>query len=1023
MSSTFGSIQGAIANISSTTIPTEGIYSIVVSAPPDLTATGNYVLTATDTTPNPRDTAITIQSDRSAGMTYGHSVTFTATVKPLSATGPNANGTVQFSVDGKVVGSPIPLVDERASITLPMLAAGNRRVTVAYSGDGRQYDPKVSSEFTQIVNRATLRVAADSKSKIAGETIPALTYQLTGFVPSETADVLRGTPNLTVASEAATRSGTYVIVASAGSLASDNYAFQFSNGTLLVAPASPAELRIVSGANQSTKAGREFVAPLRVRLQDAFGNPIGERPVTFTAPESGPSGLFANGNHTLSISTNSNGEATIGSFTANLIPGSFSVFATFENLTARFQLTNNEQGAPLELSLSKNSISEKGGTATGTLRRNTPLGQPMIVSLTTSDFQKAAVPREVTIGANADVVDFTLLAIDNETADGDQLITVLATSAAATASTTVVVEDDEKAELNLLFSPISISEKGGVSTGTISRNTPTTGELSINLASLGNRSIVFPQSVTIPTGSKFATFEAKAIDDEVASGHRVVDITASAIGLASVTRQLEIADDERPELRFQVQATAIENDGRITALLKRNTTTAGALTVALATDLAGKIDVPQFVTIPDGSDVASFQIGIRNDSIASGDIFVSLSGKADGFVDAKSTIGIIDDETPKLLLSAFKSVLREDEGALQFELSRNTPTTESLAVRIQSSLPSQLEVPEFAIIPAGSVSTTFSSRVIDDQLLDGLQLVRVHASSPNFAAAIQEIEIRDHETVLLTLTHLTVSEFVGSTTATVTRSNSDTNLPVTVSVDVDDRNTIRAPISVTIPTNANSAQFVIHSIDDLILNGTRTVRVAVAAEGYEGSQSVLQVLDFEPLSLTTSVDSISEQGGEVMATILRSVADVSMPLVVELSVDDSSELTIPSRVEIPAGQSSVTFGISARDDAVLDGSQFVEVKAIATGYVDGKSVVVVTDYEHLALSIEEQAIDERGGRTLATLTRSDIDSLAELTATLSTNDGTELKIPTVVKFLAGQRSVRFPIDAIDDFEFDGPSKF
>ena len=152
----FGTTYGAVANIASTVLPTEGIYSLVVSAPPNLSDTGHYVVTASDTTPNPRDTAIVIQSDRVAGMAYGNSVTFTAIVKPLAATGPNATGTAQFRVDGVNAGLPVPLVNQMASIAIPSLNAGIRKVTILYSGDGSNYDPKSSSEFTQIVSKVPL---------------------------------------------------------------------------------------------------------------------------------------------------------------------------------------------------------------------------------------------------------------------------------------------------------------------------------------------------------------------------------------------------------------------------------------------------------------------------------------------------------------------------------------------------------------------------------------------------------------------------------------------------------------------------------------------------------------------------------------------------------------------------------------------------------------------------------------------------------------------------------------------------
>ena len=65
----------------------------------------------------------------------GRAVQFTATVTPAVSKNPAPTGDVQFAIDGKVVGSPVPLVDGVAtSPGITTLAHGQHAVVATYTG-------------------------------------------------------------------------------------------------------------------------------------------------------------------------------------------------------------------------------------------------------------------------------------------------------------------------------------------------------------------------------------------------------------------------------------------------------------------------------------------------------------------------------------------------------------------------------------------------------------------------------------------------------------------------------------------------------------------------------------------------------------------------------------------------------------------------------------------------------------------------------------------------------------------------
>ncbi len=107
-------------------------------------------------------------------------------------------------------------------------------------------------------------------------------------------------------------------------------------------PGSADSFGLISGSNQRAAPNARFGLPLSVYVLDSLGAPVPDVEVTYTAPDSGPSGSFAGGGTTAIADTDSAGVATSPEFTANAELGSYSVTATFEGLpgSAEFPLSN-----------------------------------------------------------------------------------------------------------------------------------------------------------------------------------------------------------------------------------------------------------------------------------------------------------------------------------------------------------------------------------------------------------------------------------------------------------------------------------------------------------------------------------------------------------------------------------------------------------------------------------------------------------------------------------------------------------
>ena len=142
-------------------------------------------------------------------------------------------------------------------------------------------------------------------------------------------------------------------------------------------------------------------------------------------------------------------------------------------------------------------------------------------------------------------------------------------------------------------------------------------------------------------------------------------------------------------------------------------------------------------------------------------------------------------------------------------------------------------------------------------------------------------------------------------------------------------------------------------------NGTYTVTLSGSAISTQSISNVVvasanRKVDFEaadgaiPATLTMQINpgTFAENAGTNAATgTVTRTGNLSQPLTVSLSSNDTTEATVPTSVTIAANQASQTFSINAVDDNLADGTRTVVLTASATGLAAVTSTISVTDYE------------------------------------------------------------------------------
>jgi hypothetical protein len=97
-----------------------------------------------------------------------------------------------------------------------------------------------------------------------------------------------------------------------------------------------------AGSSQTTELGTDFAVPLAVTVTDDEGNAVPGASVTFSAPASGASGVFAGYGSTAVVTTDTNGVATAPDFSADETAGGYIVTAKAAGLAseAAFAMVN-----------------------------------------------------------------------------------------------------------------------------------------------------------------------------------------------------------------------------------------------------------------------------------------------------------------------------------------------------------------------------------------------------------------------------------------------------------------------------------------------------------------------------------------------------------------------------------------------------------------------------------------------------------------------------------------------------------
>lgn len=268
---TYTSSNSSVATVSGNTVTITGAGSTTITA----SQTGNIDFFAAPSVPQ----TLTVTK-----------AMLTATASSPYRTYAAANPIFTISYAGFVNGEIASVIDTAptASTTATLTSnTGTYPITVSGGSDNNYAFTYVSGTLT--VNKATLQVTADNKSRTYGATNPTFTFSYAGFMNGETVAVIDTPPTGTTAAGASSNVGTYAITPSGGT--DNNYTFNYVNGTLTV---SKATIQATANASRPYNTSNPaFSITYTGLLNGETGSVIDTPPTaTTTATTSSPVGSY-----------------------------------------------------------------------------------------------------------------------------------------------------------------------------------------------------------------------------------------------------------------------------------------------------------------------------------------------------------------------------------------------------------------------------------------------------------------------------------------------------------------------------------------------------------------------------------------------------------------------------------------------------------------------------------------------------------------------------------------------------------
>lgn len=626
-------------------------------------------------------------------------------------------------------------------------------------------------------------------------------------------------------------------------------------------------------------------------------------------------------------------------------------------------------------------IGGNSSTATVTLSGPAPVGGT-VVTIANQWPTYVTVPATCTVPAGATSTTFTVSTPQMYMVPFTNLITATVAGSSQNATLTVATYALEYVTVN----PTSIAA-GGTSTGTVTLwSAAPTGGWTIYLLS-GNPSFVgLPASVTVPAGATTANFTITVQPNSpslncLISAHdpviyHSVSLAVTGDSIASVS----------------VNPTSIIGGGTSTgAVTLKSAAPTGGWPVNLSVGVPSILSVPATVTVPAGATSTNFTIT----AVQTGNSYTSGVYATDGNSSQSTSLTIVGYRVVSLTLSP-STILGGTSSTATVTLSNPAPTG-GMVVNMTNQYPTYVSCPATVTVAAGATSATFT--VSTSQLYE-VPFTNIITASVQGTSQSATLTVSTYALATVTFSPPTVVAG-NSSTGTVSLWGPAPVGGWTISLVSTSPTYVSVPPSITVPAGATSATFLTTTSP----NSPAMSALISAHDSVIYHSGNLNVIGDSMTGLSLNPTTIGG-GGSSTGTVTLAGPAPSGGWAVRLAAGVPSIVNLPSTVTVPAGATSVTFPISAKQTSTTYTSG---IYATDANSAQSASLTIVGD-QIVSLTLNPTSIGG-GGTSTGTITLRSAAPYGGWTVNLSAGVPSIVSVPATVVVPAGSINVNFTISA------------
>ncbi len=750
-------------------------------------------------------------------------------------------------------------------------------------------------------------------------------------------------------------------------------------------------------------------------------------------------------------------------------------------------ITNSNPMPNVSLSATGTPFNEAGNTATITATLSAKSGEDTTVNLTyggtaVQGTNYSVSGSTITIPAGQTTGSVTVTGIDNMMYDLGYTVTAMissATGATPMGTTSVTLQEQNNdppptATLQAFGSPIS--EQGGIATIVATLDAPSTLTTTVNLSYGGSATskqyTPSGSSITIPPGGTTGSVTITGVDDNSYGPNVTVLAAIQSVTNGEVSSpppppaSVTITEEDSPPTvtLSQTGNPAAENGGVATVTATLSSASGFPTTVNLA--FSGTATSTQYlasansITIPAGQTTGSITITGVDDNVYGPNVTViskitsAMNATVNGTQSVTTTI-TEGDSPPNVSLIAMGNPFMEQGGVASvvanLSAASQLPTTVKLTFGGTAVKDTNYTASSDTItIPAGQLSGSITLTGIDTGIYNtGYTVTATIASATNATPAgtttvtITETNSDPPPAVTLSISQSTINENGGVAQVIATQSSSST---LTTSINltfggsaIQGTNYTTSGATITIPAGQTTGTATITGVDDKTFDANTNVTAAIQsvtnAQYFPPQQVSVQInnVDLPPaVTLSQMGSPIAEMGGTGTVTATLSAAS-GFPTTVNLgysgtAIPTTQYTTSGNSITIPAGQTTGNVTITGASDSKFGPNVTVvtTITSATNATVNGTQSVsqTITEGDNqptVSLATMSSPFSENGGTASIVANLSAVSAQAttvNLTLGGTAVSGTNYNIAsTTITIPAGSLSGSVSVTGINDNEF------